>query len=256
MNNENYKEDWAIYFCTVGENQTIGSVLVDLGLENFAPVKDKEYLTTVTTYMKSPREDGLSSAEESETLNKIEDHFIDLIIKKFNSIYAGRLKYDGKILSYFYSDKSEEYESVFANVKRQYPTYRFDYDIKLEENWRAYFEVLYPSEFEMQIIQNGRVIENLENQGDKLQKERPVDHWIYFSSKDDRENFLNAINDKNFEVVEKGKTKDESRAFSLRLSRVDKADYENVNEYVMYLWEKAQEFNGDYDGWETLVIKD
>ncbi|MCU0240152.1 MAG: ribonuclease E inhibitor RraB [Pyrinomonadaceae bacterium] len=33
-------------------------------------------------------------------------------------------------------------------------------------------------------------------------------------------------------------------------------DYESVNEYVMFLWQKAQEFNGNYDGWETFIVND
>ena len=75
----NHQEDWAVYFSTIGENQ-LGSILVDLGFGNIAPIETKSYLTTVITFMNSPRADGLSSTDESEQLNYIEDYFIDLII--------------------------------------------------------------------------------------------------------------------------------------------------------------------------------
>ena len=255
MNNETQEEDWAIYFAPVNEDQ-LGSVLVDLGFNNIAPIESKSNLITITTFMNNPTEDGLSSAEESSLLNQIEDYFIDLIVSKYNAVYPGRLKYDNKILSYFYCANTNDFENIFTEIKSHYPTYRFEYSVKEEKNWRAYFEVLYPSPFEMQVIQNGRVIENLQKHGDKLEKERPVDHWIYFKSETDRENFLNAIKEMNFEIESKDETSSGESPFSLQLSRIDKADYESVNEYVMYLWQEAQEFNGDYDGWETLIIKD
>ncbi|MCD9189314.1 MAG: DUF695 domain-containing protein [Pyrinomonadaceae bacterium] len=255
METENYQEDWAVYFCTCNEDE-IGSVLVDLGYTNMAPIESKSYLITVTTFMNNPGKDGLSSNEESDVLNKIEDYFIESINKEFDSIYAGRLKYGGKILSYFYSSTSEKIQDTIDKLKHNFPDYRFEYSIKEEKDWRAYFEVLYPSPFEMQVIQNGRVVENIESHGDNLQKERQVDHWIYFQTGDDRENFLKSIEGNNFEIVNKDKTNFGDSPFSLQLSRIDKVDYESVNEYVMYLWQKAQEFNGNYDGWETFIVRD
>ncbi len=255
MNNENYEEDWAIYFSTIGENQ-LGSILVDLGFNNTAPIESKSNLISITTFMNNPNKDGLSSAEESSLLNEIEDYFIDLIVSKYNVVYPGRLKYGSKILSYFYCQTTNDFENIYTEIKTQYPNYRFEYNIKEEKDWRAYFEVLYPSEFEMQVIQNGRVIENLESHGDKLEMERQVDHWIYFKSESDRENFLKSIEGNSFEIVNKDKTSFGESPFSLQLSRIDKVDYESVNEYVMYLCQKAQEFNGDYDGWETFIVKD
>lgn len=255
MNDETYQEDWAVYFTTVGENQ-LGSIVIDLGFHNIAPIESKLKLITVTTFMNNLTEDGLSSSEESETLNQIEDYFIDLIVSNYDVVYVGRLKYDSKILSYFYCEKTNDFENLFTEIKNQYPNYRFDYNVKEEKNWRTYFEILYPSPFEMQVIQNGLVIENLESHGDKLEKERQVDHWIYFKSETDREKFLYAIEGMNFNIEDKSEISIGESPFSLQLSRTDKVDYESVNEYVMYLWEKAQEFNGDYDGWETFIVKD
>lgn len=255
MESESRQEDWAVYFSTVNEDQ-IGSVLVDLGFNIIAPIKSKTQLTTVTTFMNNPAEDGLSSADENDLLNQIEDDFIEAIVNQLGADYVGRLKYGGKILSYFYSENTEGVENAFAKVERKYPKCRFEYKTKEEKNWRAYFEVLYPSPFEMQIIQNGRVIENLERHGDALEKEREVEHWIYFKTESERENFLESIRNDGFEIVKKDKTSFGESPFSVQLSRIDKVDIESVNQYVMRLWQKTQEFKGDYDGWETFIVKD
>jgi len=37
---------------------------------------------------------------------------------------------------------------------------------------------------------------------------------------------------------------------------VDKVNLESVDEYVLSLWQFAEECNGDYDGWETSVEKE
>ncbi len=255
MSNGNYEEDWAGYFCTIGDGQ-IGAVMVDIGLAQIAPVESKSFLLTFTTKMNNPTEDGLSSENETDKLNQIEEDLIESLVTKNEVIYTGRIKFSGKMQSYFYSENIAGLESAISNLIANFPDYSFEHKFTEEKNWEAYFEVLYPSPFEMQVIQNGRVIENLEKHGDKLEKERLVEHWIYFQSEIDREHFLEAIKGEGFEMVNKDTTSFGDSPFSLQLSRIDKADYQSVNEYVMNLWEKAQEFNADYDGWETFIVKD
>jgi uncharacterized protein (TIGR01619 family) len=256
MSDEIYEEDWAIYFTTIQENQ-IGAILVDIGLVSIAPVETKPFLLTFATLMNHPDENGLSSASENQTLNQIEDGLIESLVSKHQAIYAGRLKAAGRIQSYFYCEKTDEIEDTISEAKFNYPTYNFQHKFSEERDWETYFEILYPEPIEMQSIQNGRVIENLQEHGDSLEKERLVEHWIYFKSETDRESFLDAIKDKGFEVVGKDETdsRDDS-PFALRLSRLDKVDYKSVDKYVLYLWQTAQEFGGDYDGWETFVVKD
>lgn len=255
MNDEIYQEDLAVYFTNINENQ-IGVVIVDIGLASIAPVESKPFLLTCATLMNHPAEDGFSSESENETLNQIEDSLIESIVSNQNAIYAGRLKSGGRIQSYFYCEKTDGIEGTISEATLNYPSYNFQHNFSEERDWETYFEILYPQPLEMQIIQNGRVIENLQEHGDSLEKERQVDHWIFFKSAADRESFLDAIKDKGFEVAGKDETSQNDSPFTLQLSRLDKVDHESVDEYVIYLWQTAQEFNGDYDGWETFIVKD
>jgi uncharacterized protein (TIGR01619 family) len=250
-----HEEDWATYLTTVYENR-LGSVLVDLGLIAIAPIQYFNKSFTFTTYFNQPNEDGLTSESEYEIINQIEDNLINLLTSNSNTIYSGRIKFDGKMQSYFYSEKLPEVENCLLELQNKFSDYSFEHTIKDEENWTSYFEILYPSEFEMQIIQNGKVIENLQKYGDLFEKERLVEHWIYFTDSNNREQFINEIKGTEFEIVEKAETSSDELPFLLRLSRVDKVDYESVNEYTMFLWQKAKEFNGEYDGWETFIVKD
>ena len=56
--------------------------------------------------------------------------------------------------------------------------------------------------------------------------------------------------------MDKEEISSEDSPFALQLSRIDMVDYQSVDKCVLFLWEKAQEFNGDYDGWETFIVKD
>lgn len=256
MNSEIYEEDWAVYFTAVSENQ-VGTILVDLGLSLIAPVELKQNLFCLSIFINNPTEDGFASEEEIEVLNKIEDSLDAHLILDNKAVYAGRVHSCGKLQIYFYCENTIEIENVISKIITKYPNYHFEHNYKVDKDWTCYFEILYPSPIQMQTIQNERVINALEEEGDKLKKERLVEHWIYFQNEQNRENFLSSIRSDGFEIVSKKVNKNsKEKPYELIISRVDKVDYESVDNYVLYLWEKAQEFDGDYDGWETSVISD
>lgn len=250
-----HQEEWEFYFSNV--NDKFGSIFVDLGLHNVAPLTDKPNVVWVSIKMNNPREDGLSSQEESSSLGDIEDSLVDKIISKHNSIYVGRLTSAGDRDLYFYFGDTTLYDKTISEVMVAYPKYQFDFGSKEDQKWGGYFDFLYPLPQQYQSIQNRRVIEQLEKGGDKLIKAREVDHWIYFKTANDRETFLKGINKDGFSVVNQDFDKTLGELpYKLHIKRVDKVDQNSVDEYVIYLWKLAAECNGDYDGWETSIEKD
>lgn len=250
-----YKEEWIFYFSNV--DNIIGSIYIDLGLAQIAPIINKPNLVWISVQMNNPGEDGLSSNEEFETLKTIEDRLHELIIARRNATYAGRLTTNGRRDFYFYMGDTTLYDKTISESMVAFPTYSFDFGIKDDRKWEQYFNFMYPNPRQFQSIQNRRVIDNLEEQGDKLTTARPVDHWIYFKNDDDRNLFLKNIKHLNFEIVSKDKTTSFGDfPYKLHISRVDNVDYNSVDEYVLELFEIATECNGDYDGWETSIEKE
>ncbi|PZV84359.1 uncharacterized protein (TIGR01619 family) [Algoriphagus aquaeductus] len=250
-----HQEEWEFYFSNV--NDKLGSIYVNLGLRKVAPIADKPNVVWVSIKMNNPREDGLSSQEESGLLGDIEDALVEKIISKHNAIYVGRLTSAGDRDLYFYFGDTTLYDKTISEVMVAYPKYQFDFGSKEDKEWGGYFDFLYPLPQQFQSIQNRRVIEQLEKGGDNLTKEREVFHWIYFKSESDREIFLEKIKNDNFSIVDKGSDKSYGEfAYRLQLKRVDKVDQNSVDEYVIYLWKLANEIGGDYDGWETSIEKD
>ena len=255
IDNSIHEEEWDFYFSNVDD--VIGSFYVDLGLIKIAPINDKPNLVWVSLKMNNPREDGLSSNDEFDKLREIEDRLNEFISSKHNSIYAGRLTSNNHRDFYFYFGDTTLYDNTISEAMVAFPSYSYEFGIKEDKEWELYLEFIYPNPRQYQSIQNRRVVENLESNGDTLTKRRQVDHWIYFKTQDDRQNFLTKIKDEGFQIINQATIKESTDfPYTLQIARVDNVDLDSVNAYTLSLWELAGEYNGDYDGWETSIEKD
>ena len=252
---DDHKQEWDYYFSNV--DNKLSSLFLDLGLYKVAPLEDKSNFVWISIKMNSAGDDGLSSSGESELLGKIESKLVAKLQSKFHSTYVGRLTSNGYRDFYFYVGDTIQYGKALSEVMLVYPEYGFKYGSKTDESWSGYFDFLYPSPLQFQIIQNRRVIDQLEKNGDKLTKLRDVDHWIYFRTKSDRDLFLNKIRLDGFKVLSRDYDKKSGGLpYKLHIQRIDRVDWKSVDAYVIYLWKLANECNGVYDGWETSVETD
>ena len=101
------------------------------------------------------------------------------------------------------------------------------------------------------------LIQNLISHGDKLDKERQVDHWIYFPTDGDRQQFAKQILAKGFKIEGEGEVEAiDGKPFQLHFSRQDSVTVEATDDYILELWQLATQSNGTYDGWETFVVRE
>jgi uncharacterized protein (TIGR01619 family) len=255
ISDSKYREEWDFYFSNI-ENKP-GSIALDLGLFKVAPIKNRDNVCWISIEMLEPREDGLSSTNESIILGELEEQLAGKMKEKHSAIYAGRMTSNGKRAICFYLGDTTLVDKTISDIMVTYPKYLFDYEIREDKTWGNYFEFLYPLPEQYQCMLNRRVVDNLEKNGDKLIKERPVDHWIFFKTDNDKKAYLDKVIADGFQIV----TNDFDKSlgeypYRLHISRVDKVDNNSVDEYVIHLWKLANEMNGDYDGWETSIEKD
>lgn len=250
-----YQPDWTFYFSNV--NDKLSSIATDLNLMNIAPVNGQDNVVYVSIKMPNPREDGLSSNKDADDLWQIEDEIIKAFDNnKLNYTFAGRLTSNGFRDLYFFGENTILMEKKVSSTMTAFPKYEFDFGHKPDKEWSGYFDFLYPLPRQMQVIQNRRVLEQLEKGGDDLTKKREVFHWIYFKTQNELDQFESFTNSLGFKTKNKGKTEQPNEyKFVISISRVDKVGYDEIDEYTIELWEKAQELNGDYDGWETSIEK-
>lgn len=249
------RAEWDFYLSNV--DNKLSSLVVDFGLYKVAPLENKSNFVWISVKMNQAREDGLASTRENDILADMEKNMVDKFYSNYNSRFVGKLTSNGQRDMFFYVEDTTEYGNLLSEVMIAYPDYSFTYGSKSDENWSGYFDFLYPSPEQFQSIQNRRIINQLEKNGDKLIKPRKVDHWIYFKTKKDRSLFLNKIHYDGFNVITQNHDKKSGGLpYKLHISRIDKVDWTSVDEYVLYLWKLATACHGSYDGWETSVMVD
>lgn len=250
-----YTSDWGAFLTTIDNNE-VGSIMTDLGLRPVVPIPEFETRVMVELIMLDPGPAGMSSATEIDLLNEIDEKLEAVLKQNHDAIYAGRLNHGGKLTSFSYVKEATNANETVVSVMSAYPQYQYKVETKHDPGWEMYLEFLYPEPVQMQTIQNGKVIQNLIENGDSLVSKRRVDHWAYFPDEEKRNRFLGFVKSKGFAVEGARHTPDNTNPYSLQFYRDDKVDQESVDEYTVELWQFANDIGGDYDGWETLVIRD
>lgn len=247
-----YQPDWDIYTCSIEDNPAI--IGLDLDLRRFAPLKDKPHAIFITVYLNHPRADGFPQGDEFATLGEIEDSLVEQLEAKLNAYFVGRTISNGVRDFYFYTGNTLLYDKAIADVMINFPSYRYDFGVKEDRTWELYFDYLFPDVQEFQRIQNRKVLRTLKKHGDVGEKERQIDHWIYFNREEERDFYWEHVKQEGFMLEEKGRSAEQEYPFVLHISRVDPADEQSIDRIVMYLWDLARQMNARYDGWETTIV--
>jgi regulator of RNase E activity RraB len=247
-------DNWDFYFCNV--NDAPSSIFVDLGLRPSAPDTSRPHLIWVWVPLRNHREDGMTSGEEFPTLGAIEDTLTPVLEREFGAILAGRITGSGRREFYFYSRSAAELEEVIAKVFADYPDYMPEFGDQPDPAWSQYLGLLYPSAQQLQLMKNREVITALANAGDVLTTIRPISHFLYFANVADLEIVAGDLERGGFRrdyVADPDMNA--PFPFGLHLVRDDVAEQDAVDDAVLQILAALEGRAGDYDGWESPVMK-
>ncbi|HSH46194.1 MAG TPA: DUF695 domain-containing protein [Longimicrobiales bacterium] len=248
--------DWDYYFTRV--NGTLASIFLDLDARSMVPDASRPWVLWVFVKMGAPREDGLSSSEEAPTLDEIEGRVTAALSASCGARLVGRVTTAGRRELYYYASTGEDVEATAAQVLSAFPEYPHQAGSQRDEEWSQYLNVLYPSPAEHQMIQNRRVVAALAEHGDPLTVPRPVRHWVYFSTTEQRAAFLDRARQEGFDTPAEGMSHDPAggeRPFGASIERVDPVDHNSIDQVVRALLPIVTDCGGAYDGWETQVVE-
>jgi hypothetical protein len=247
------KSDWASYI-TETENGARAAIITDLALYRSAPVAGNKILLSVEFEMMNARSDGLSSAEESDTLNEINEKIAEPLQHIHGAINAGRLNHGGKLTMYFYLSRSNSARKTVDKVMAGYPEYRYRVETREEREWETYRRSLYPKPAKLRSILNGRIVDRLIENGDTLERKRLVEHRAYFRTAEQQKRFIEFITGNGFNIESLDILESIEKPYGVHFSRADYVDHDSVDGYTIELWNYANELGGEYDGWETHLI--
>lgn len=247
-------ENWDVYMARYEKGA--GSTVFNVSLKDSAPIKGYPFLLKTGVKAKDCPQGGLVSGTELDMLYSISDKMKSIIDAELKNREAGTFSYQCERTDYYYvADTNGLRTKLAVAYKTFYPQYEYTIEIRVDPEWDAYLKFLYPNEEIREYMENEKVIYNLTKAGDDLSKPRQTDHWLYFNNEADRNAFISYALKENFKI-ESRKTLDKgSRPFQLQISRTDKVDMSSITEITGELRKKAKELNGEYDGWETFVIK-
>jgi hypothetical protein len=188
-------EQWDFYMMRVDNKPA--SVFGNFGLAGEAPKQDKPWLLLVFVQLKFPNDDGLTTKEEADDLWKLEDALVSAVQQQLDAEFVGRITTDSRRDFFFYAPREQSLDVVVAGALAPLG-YSFDSDARRDPDWRFYFDTLYPSPVDWNVILNRRVIKNLIDNGDDLSQPRRVHHYVFFTSPDDRSRFIAAAARRGF----------------------------------------------------------
>ncbi|MBW8638283.1 DUF695 domain-containing protein [Hoeflea sp. WL0058] len=239
-------QDWVFYFAWIKEQPA--SIFLNIGL--FPETPDLTLMTScrVQIEMNHPRDDGLSSSEEFESLSALEDHIAETVTKAGEVKFVGRVTHGGQRHLYYYAAMNADFDARLQSAMTRFPDYRYRTQCKPDPEWDVYRNFLYPSDREMQSVQNLKVLGALRDRGDTLQSPREIDHRVYFNTTANAQTYSRFLRSNGFGAIEIFPV---DARIAVDFSRIDLPS--EIDDIVYTLYDKAVELHGQYDGWGCEV---
>lgn len=243
-----------------------GTCVVNIALADEARQCGLGVRVLVTIHINSSDNGGAGSREEREALDDATDRVGETLGKLCGGELAGHLREPGYLRQCYYA-KGAPSEKAKAAVVRELAGWRTEIEVEADAEWAFFREELLPSDMEWEWASNSDVEASLSKSGDPLTTPREVEHWAYFPDQAAADKYAAWLGSEGFEVRdcklherdaederEEGES-DEPR-YVVRFARQDLPSADEITPVTFELRRAAEEHGGDYDGWETAVLKE
>ncbi len=248
-------DHWEYYPCQIEDKTAF--IFYDHGINDIIDNIEVNQFVWIKMNLKTDNGYGLPNDEEFIVLNQIDDD-IEEFAQQNSGVYVGRVTVNAVRYFHAYVDLDRcEIENIIKNIIEKYG-YMLEYSIEDDPEKLRYWDDLFPTEEDWRVLNDLKVIERLELEGDNCEIPRRVDHWIYFKDSESAEEFQKWAQTKGFGIhsLECVENNDNDKKFILQIFISERPIIEDVTETSINLINKAKELDGEYDGWETAVEKD
>ena len=240
---------WYTFPATMGEDQAW--ITYNHGYAEVAEVDPRHNALRVRLPFKNPTEYGLPTHEEFPQLSSV-DETLDDQISAAGGVYVGRVTVGGHRIFYFYVDIAEEKASEIVENVSVNTSYKLQYVYEPDKERKYYWNELYPTDDDWQVIQDLKVLDALSEDGDIKENEREVMHWAYFPNESMCNAFTSWVKQENYVVHYSGK-EEEGSEYLTKYSHTGTMNLGDITNHTIKSNRKARELGGRYDGWETSV---
>jgi regulator of RNase E activity RraB len=249
------QEYWENYMKPIDGHKAM--ISFNAGVSDFVPDESMMYVGFVKVKLKEPKEDGLVSEYESDDINFIEDRLEMESLRYRSGKYIGRIISNGEVNFIYYLRMDFEWYETVASAMKHFSGYEYESGSRLDAQWDVYQKLLFPTIKQWQIIANHHACNNLQNQGDSLKTPRAIEHKVYFIKESDSKEFIEKITSEGFTIQKESTLEYNSKEhFCVHFYRKDSAYYYDIDEITMAIIDIANSCDGQYDGWESSLVKD
>ncbi len=242
-------DHWEFFPCQMGENRAF--IFYDHGIRNRINQLDLPVSARISVPFRSPREDGLPTDEEYDALTALEDELAQEFVK-LGGVYVGRVSVDGGRYFYAYVDANAAQIDALAAKLTVTTGYPAKATVSDDPEKSTYWNTLYPTKDDWRLIQDLKVIEKLQEEGDPLETARKVDHLAYFDDARGADKFKAWLEDEGFDIDWVSKPEDDD-LMGISFSHACRPVLGDVTHHTHKLFNKAEELGGHYNGWGTTV---
>lgn len=245
-------EDWDTYVTYLDDEKAL--ITLDLEVAKVAPVISYHHLFGIQFLFKNPTEDGFYTAEEQPKLFEIEDRIASVYKAEAHAKHVASITTAGSRMMYFYAENDEYLAGLVGKIAHEFGDYDFNYLLEGDAPWNFYFNIVYPSLLDMQIIKNRRMLKLMEEQGEDLTEEREVTHWFFFNNGASRKQASVRLRDGGCEILDDNFFDERvpEYNFGLRVLMKHNMTQETMLNVTYALYDFIEKYEGIYDGWNII----
>lgn len=242
-------DNWAHFFATMGENQA--SILFDDGLaETIGSLPHQISLKIELTLQEDPGT-GLTTDAEAKRLEDL-SIAIEKVLVPEGAVPLGRVTVNGvRWLMYLLRSDAgvSKAESIIEQAGYACSVYMDD-----DPEKSVYWDDLYPTEDDRQVMRDMRLLDVLRENGDRGDIKRAVAHWSYFQKKSHAKAFALSLLSLGYDKprTQKSETPDDGK-WLVRSKHEGKMTLRDVSHHSLAHHRLAKQHSGRYDGWETRI---
>jgi len=248
------QEYWESYIKPIDGHKAM--VSFNASVADNVPNMEYLYVGFVKVKLRYPKSNGLVDDREMDDIGFIEDHLEMESLRWRVGKYIGRIISQGEVNFIYYLKLDFEWDSCVKSAMEYFKKYSYEFGSRMDMEWEVYQKLLFPDIEEWQMIANHHACDSLKEQGDDLLTQRAIEHKCYFKDQKSSKEFIELISEKGFKIQKEMEVPFRNDIlFGVEFCRVDIPLYYDIDRLTIELIEISSRFDGQYDGWESSLVK-
>lgn len=245
---EGMSDHWECYPCMIDKKPA--SIFVDIGIRETIDRDAPSRLAKFRLAFKHTHLNGLPTGEDYGSAVAIEE-LIEQFTLRNDDWYVGHISVSGHCNFYIYTKLAEQRWDKLVAATMHETGYDVTVILQDDPDHRCYWDRLFPTMDDWQVISDLKVINELAKSGENGMVARQIDHWVYFKDQKAAEPFIHWAKSDGFAHITEYSAILESGQYCVRLAHHGCVLLTDISGRTIMLNRKAAEFGGHYGGWDV-----